>query len=225
MWKGIWNKNERINKIILEMLIKADGFDSGAGSFDVDDWKEYTNEFYAKLNIQNSDSVFEIGCGSGAFLYPLYLQGNRVGGVDYSSVLIELANKIMPQANCLEKEAINIDDSSYDFIISHGVFHYFESLEYAKLVIEKMIKKANKKIAILDINDKAKEDIYHKIRMGAMSKEQYQEKYKDLDHTFYDKDWFVSIAKEFGLKVEIFDQDFENYTNSKLRFNVIMEKS
>ena len=225
MWKGIWNKNERINKIILEMLIKADGFDSGAGSFDVDDWKEYTNEFYAKLNIQNSDSVFEIGCGSGAFLYPLYLQGNRVGGVDYSSVLIELANKIMPQANCLEKEAINIDDSSYDFIISHGVFHYFESLEYAKLVIEKMIKKANKKIAILDINDKAKEDIYHKTRMGAMSKEQYQEKYKDLDHTFYDKDWFVSIAKEFGLKVEIFDQDFENYTNSKLRFNVIMEKS
>ena len=31
-WKEIWNKEERVNKIVLETLIKADGFDSGAGS-------------------------------------------------------------------------------------------------------------------------------------------------------------------------------------------------
>ena len=50
-WKQIWNKDERINKIILEGLIKADGFDSGAGSFTVDDWIIYTNELYDELNI------------------------------------------------------------------------------------------------------------------------------------------------------------------------------
>ena len=27
-WKQIWNKDERINKIILESLVKADGFNS-----------------------------------------------------------------------------------------------------------------------------------------------------------------------------------------------------
>ena len=31
-WKEIWNKEERVNKIVLETLIRADGFDSGAGS-------------------------------------------------------------------------------------------------------------------------------------------------------------------------------------------------
>ena len=41
-WKQIWNKDERINKIILESLVKADGFNSGAGSFTINDgsWDE-----------------------------------------------------------------------------------------------------------------------------------------------------------------------------------------
>ena len=38
------------------------------------------------------------------------------------------------------------------------------------------------------------------------------------------KNWFKEIAKESSLKVSIFDQTFENYPNSSLRFNVIMEK-
>ena len=79
-WKQIWNKDDRINKIILETLIKADGFDSGAGSFTVDDWIDYTGELYDKLNIANSDSIYDIGCGGGAFVYPLHLKNHVVGG-------------------------------------------------------------------------------------------------------------------------------------------------
>ena len=80
-WQKIWNKNDRVNKIILENLIKADGFDSGAGSFAVDDWIKYTNELYDKLDIQSNNSIYDIGCGSGAFVYPLYLNNYVVGGV------------------------------------------------------------------------------------------------------------------------------------------------
>jgi hypothetical protein len=81
-WKKIWNKDERVNKIILESLIKADGFDSGAGSFTVNDWINYTNEFYKVLDIKSNDSLYDIGCGSGAFVYPLYLDNHKlvVGG-------------------------------------------------------------------------------------------------------------------------------------------------
>jgi len=57
-----------------------------------------------------------------------------------------------------------------------------------------------------------------------MDKQEYKEKYKGLDHFFYEKNWFKEIAKEFNLKISIFDQTFENYSNSSLRFNVIMEK-
>jgi len=79
-WKKIWNKDERINSIILECLIKADGFDSGAGSFSVEGWKKYTQEYFEKLDINSGDTIFDVGCGSGAFLYSLYLQSHRVGG-------------------------------------------------------------------------------------------------------------------------------------------------
>ena len=76
-WKRIWNKDERISKIILESLIKADGFDSGAGSFNVDDWITYTNELYDELNISKNNSFYDIGCGSGACAYPLYLKSHK----------------------------------------------------------------------------------------------------------------------------------------------------
>lgn len=79
-WKEIWNKQDRVNKIILESLMKADGFDSGAGSFLVDDWIEYTQILFKKLEIKKDQSVFDVGCGSGAFIYPLYLQNHTVGG-------------------------------------------------------------------------------------------------------------------------------------------------
>ena len=224
-WKKIWNKDERINSIILECLIKADGFDSGAGSFSVEGWKKYTQEYFEKLDINSGDTIFDVGCGSGAFLYSLYLQSHRVGGVDYSKTLVDLAKTIMPSSHYICDEALNIDDdSTYDFVVSHSVFHYFKDLDYAKAVINKMIQKSNKKIGIFDINDKDKKDEYHKIRMGDMGEQEYKEKYKGLEHLFYEKNWFIEIAKEFNLKISVFDQTFEDYSNSNLRFNVIMEK-
>jgi len=97
-WREIWNKSDRIDDYILETLIKADGFDSAAGSFTLKNRKTYTQDFYNILSIKSNESVFDIGCGSGAFLYPLYLSSIKVGGIDYSSPLIDLANRVMK--NC-----------------------------------------------------------------------------------------------------------------------------
>jgi len=87
-----------------------------------------------------------------------------------------------------------------------------------------MIQKSNKKIGIFDINDKAKESLYHQIRMNSADMDDYEQKYKGLKHMFYEKRWFKEIAKEFNLKISIFDQTFKNYSNASLRINVIMEK-
>jgi len=57
-----------------------------------------------------------------------------------------------------------------------------------------------------------------------MSKEEYEIKYRGLEHMFYSKEWFENIAEKLNLKITIFDQSFKNYANSELRFNVIMEK-
>ena len=224
-WKTIWNKNTRVNHIVLEMLIKADGFDSPTGHFSVEDWIAYTNLLYKSIGVEKGDSIFEVGCGSGAFLYSLYLKNHSVSGVDYSKILISLAQSILSEGSFANKDAIEIDiEKRYDINVSHGVFFYFKDLEYAKQVLLKMIQKSNKAVAILDINDKAKEERYHELRMQTMSKEEYEEKYKGLDHLFFSKEFFREIAKEENMEIEIWDQDFEKYNNSQFRFNVVMRK-
>jgi len=224
-WREIWNKSDRIDDYILETLIKADGFDSGAGSFTLKNWKTYIQDFYNILSIKSNESVFDIGCGSGAFVYPIYLSGIKVGGIDYSAPLIDLANRVMKNCDFQQIEALKMDFKiKYDFVISHSVFHYFKNLEYAEDVIEKMLLKSTKRIGIFDINDKSKKSEYDKVRMGKMNKHEYAKKYEGLDHLFFEKKWFEEIAKKYGVEIKIFDQKFKGYSNSKLRFNVIMTK-
>lgn len=224
-WQKIWNKSDRVDDYILQTLIKADGFDTGAGSFTLKNWKIYTQELYNKLSVKSNESVYDIGCGSGAFLYPLYLSNIKVGGADYSSPLIDLANRVMKNCDFETREASKIDFKiKFDHVFSHSVFHYFINYEYAEDVIKKMLLKSTKSVGIFDINDKSKKSEYHKIRMGNMNKHEYAQKYDGLDHLFYEKRWFEEIAEKYSVNIEIFDQNFKDYSNSKLRFNVIMTK-
>ena len=195
-WKKIWNKEDRINKIVLECLVKLNGFDSGSGKFGVEDWILYCEEHFKKMGIRGSDSIFEIGCGSGAFLFMLYLKQHLVAGIDYSPKLVGLANKFMPETNIKVNDAISYkQDKKYDVVLSHGVFFYFESLEYAEIAIRKMVDTSKRVIAILDICDEDKKEIYHKIRINkfiedGFTEEEYWKHYKGLDHLFFSKGFF-----------------------------------
>lgn len=224
-WRKIWNDDNRVKNIILDCLVRADGFDGGAGSFSVDDWLYYTNMHYEQLEIDASDSLFELGCGSGAFLYPLYLSGHKIGGLDYSETLIEIARRFLPGAGFVVQDALSLNTSElFNVVFSHSVFHYFESHAYAKTVVPRMLEKSKKKVAIFDINDFSKRDLYEQVRMAGLSASEYKKKYKGLDHQFYCKEWFEELADEFGVSIKIYDQSYEKYTNSELRFNVILEK-
>ena len=211
-------------------MVKANGFDTGSGKFSVHDWITYCKSHYKKIGIRTSDSIFEIGCGAGAFLFLLYEKQHAVAGIDYSSELIKLANKFMPKANFKETDATSFSqDQKYDVIISHGVFFYFESLQYAEEVAKRMINAAVKKIAILDICDFDKKEIYHEVRISKFIEEghtedEYWKHYEGLDHLFYTKDFFRDLGKQHNLNTEIYDQNYQNYENSKLRFNVIYTK-
>lgn len=218
-WQEIWNKQERVNNAVLDCLLKADGFDCGAGKFNAKDWMQYVT----KIDINPSDSIFEVGCGSGAFLFALKLKGygSELNGLDYSDSLIDLASMFFNNKSFKCDEAINVDiKHTFDVVMSHSVFLYFENLDYAKEVLIKMIKKSTKKIVILDIPDKSKEKYYYAVRM----KNTDSKKYEGLNHMLYDKNWFSDIALQFNLKCNIFDQNFLKYGNSKIRFNVVMTK-
>ena len=46
-WKEIWDKKDRVQKYILECMVKSDGFDS-LGTFQVQNWSVYR---YSKLDV------------------------------------------------------------------------------------------------------------------------------------------------------------------------------
>ena len=92
-----------------------------------------------------------------------------------------------------------------------------------------MVDTSKRVIAILDICDEDKKEIYHKIRINkfiedGFTEEEYWKHYKGLDHLFFSKGFFENLGKKYNLKTEIYDQTYKNYENSKLRFNVIFTK-
>lgn len=224
-WKEIWNKRNVSAETTLEELLKEDGFDSGAGKMGVEAWREYGKFIHEKLKLNGDDTIFEIGCGSGAFLYLFYELGYKVGGIDYSEVLVNKAKVIMPKMEINVAEAIDLDSSKKnDIVVSNGVFHYFPNLEYAEKVIEKMINKAFKKVSILEVPNINLQEESEKARRGMLPKGEYEEKYKDLPHLYYDQNWFYEIGRKYNCKVNTFPQNIKGYGNNKFRFNCIMEK-
>ena len=108
-WKDIWEKKSRVNNIVLECLIKANGYDSLGSSFSADDFIGYVGELFSFVGIEKKHSIFDVGCGSGAFVYEHFLCGGVVGGIDYSSQLIGIAKGFMPNADFLEGDARKIN--------------------------------------------------------------------------------------------------------------------
>ena len=75
-WHKIWAQRARIaNHYIMEALIRSDGFDSGTGEIDVLRWDAYLTQFSKQFLLEKKATIIEVGCGCGAFLYPLYLKG------------------------------------------------------------------------------------------------------------------------------------------------------
>mgnify|MGYP001177756198 FL=1 len=228
-WKEIWNNQNRVEKIILECLIKANGFES-TGKFEYKNWLEYTNILYKQIGIKNLDKIFEFGCGAGAFLYPLYLQKYDVNGIDYSETLIKLAKAFINSDNFSVRDCYYFNSEKlFDVVFCHSIFQYFPNLEFAEIVFKNMYNISSHKLAILDVCDNDKYNIYHEGRMqkfienGGNQKE-YLEKYSSLKHKFYDKEWFMNLGKKYSLETSIKDQNYSHHENAKYRFNVIYSK-
>ena len=69
-----WQKVRESRKLtthgsVQEQLIRANGFDSGVGEVDIDRYTHFVNYHSELINLKPGESVFEVGCGSGAFLY------------------------------------------------------------------------------------------------------------------------------------------------------------
>jgi ubiquinone/menaquinone biosynthesis C-methylase UbiE len=226
-WKKIWEKRSTTTRLLWELqdLIRLDGFDVGAGFIDIADWRSNARAISETLGICDNQSVYEVGCGSGAFLCALMeLHAISVGGLDYSHSLIDVARRVIQGADFSAIEAVDIlSDLKFDYVISHGVFHYFD-LDYAERVLEKMIKKSNVAVGVFEIPNLEKKVRSEEMRRGLLGNEEYDQKYTGLEHTYYSRKWFKEIGIANGLSVEFFESCVPNSEQSSFRFNCVLRK-
>lgn len=223
-WREVWDRRQLDASLRspLARLMAADGLDTGFGSVTEEAWRGFVQQVTSAFAVGAETTIFEVGCGAGAFLYDLYERGCAVAGLDQSAALVSYARQAMPRGQFTVADAASIDVAEpYDMVISCGVFLYFPSLDYARTVIGLMAAKARRAVAILDVPDLARREQALALRRRALGAAAYEAKYGGLDHLYYDKDWLMDALDACGLvRVRAEDQAIPGYANAAYRFNV-----
>lgn len=223
-WQQIWRDRllPRDGHIGLSQLMAADGFDA-FGGVDEHAWRSYIGMFTARMDIRPGESVFEVGCGAGAFLLPLSEAGCTVGGIDYSPELVAVARAAIPTAQIDVADAIDLNVvAGFDVVVSNGVFLYFPDFEYAAEVLARMLAASQRGIAVLDVPDLARQAEATSARQKWLGEESYSQKYVGLRHLYYERDWFESTIGDSDFDVEVADQELRGYFHTPYRFNVFV---
>lgn len=226
-WRGIWEQRTPSGSATPDLgeLIALNGFDSGAGYVSVEDWRANARAIAAHLDLSSSDSIYEVGCGSGALLYALLENKTfAIGGIDYSHVLIAAARKAIPAGHFTVGEALETKpEPVVDWVIAHSVFHYLD-LVCAERVLAIMKQKAAKGVAVLEVPDNATRAEAEMMRRGKLTPGEYDKKYAGLKHTYFDRDWFSQQAAKHGATCEIAQSFIPNSDQSRFRYNIIIKK-
>ena len=227
-WLDVWSKrNTDSKKINLSELILLNGFDSPLGNMKENDWTNYVDNIIRNYGLNYGSSIFEVGCGSGAFLYPFYNSNYKISGIDFSKNLVSIANRIFKlNTNKIQTcSAEKLDYSNkFHFVVSNHVFHYFPSLNYSFEVLEKMFLKCSKKVILLGLpNYDFKIESENK-RRGILTFKEYEKKYSNLNILYFKKDDFKNFAEKKNANVEFFNHQMPGFVQNKFRFDCVISK-
>ena len=168
-------------------------------------------------------SVFEVGCGAGALLHGFYELGCRVGGLDLSDSLIELARQVMPEGDFRVGDAATFTATeTADVVIAGGVFIYFQSQTYARRVLQAMTGAARHAVLVLDLPDRATELKARTTRIAALGgPDEYAKQYEGLEHQYYDREEMRAFLAASGCaSVDTDNVRIPGYANAAFRFDL-----
>ncbi len=220
-WRAVWEQPRTggRERDLLTRLLIADGF-HGPGGVATAAWRAYLAEVEGRMRLSREASLFEVGCGAGAFLWPFHQQGRTVGGVDYSSRQVRRAAGVMPTGGWSVGEADSLDPSPrYGAVIANSVFQYFPDFSYAERVLRLMAAKSAGPLAILDVPDAAQSERILQTRRAALPPGEYDRLYAGLCHLMFPRDWFHNVL---GSNARIEDQCISGYRHAPVRFNVFV---
>lgn len=228
-WLKVWKKksNSSFSKNY-KKLLEMNGWDTGVSSFSINDWKRFINSIIEKFRISHKDNIFEIGCGSGAFLIPFYKKNINCFGSDYSIKFVKICKKLMKKGVFIKSEANNLKKFKkykFDYIFIHSVFQYFENINYARQVLYqiKEISQKNTIIFILDIPDLEKKKYWEKDIINSIGKDEFRKKYSILRHQFYKFSFFKTFCEKNDLSLTNIPKIKLKKKSSKYRFNLMIK--
>lgn len=185
----------------LDRLMAADGLHA---SITEPAWRGFVEYVAETIDVGPGTRVFQVNCGGGSFLRPLWENGYGVGGLDRSPDLIRLATEAMPEGRFTLGDASALDPAEpWAVVAACSTFGSFPDLDYARGVLARMAAKATHAIAVLDVPDIDRTD-------GAPP-----------GGLFYDRAWMFRMLAEIGaIAVQIEEQKIEGYAYAPFRFNV-----
>ncbi|WP_404406321.1 class I SAM-dependent methyltransferase [Jeotgalibacillus malaysiensis] len=104
-------------------------------------YKEILNTIFNTVMNQENAEVLDIGFGTGVLTNKLYENGHLIDGIDFSSEMISIAKKKMPEANLIEWDISNglppaLQEKKYDFIVSTYTLHHLNDEEKVTFIRE-----------------------------------------------------------------------------------------
>jgi SAM-dependent methyltransferase len=224
-WDAVWaTRTAQLSGggSVLSALLVADGRDTPYGQVDEAEWVAFVQRCAARLALDQGGSVFEVGCGAGAFLYVLSRSGYAVSGIDRSPALVGSARQCMPEAHFEVADAAELPlTPPVEAVVSCETFMYFASADYARTVLSRMAAKATGAVAVLGVPDAAKKEeaLDHRMRLAG-GRRAYEARYRGLEHLYLERDWLAACFADCGLvDVEVDDQLLPGYDNAAFRFN------
>ena len=223
-WRSIWDSKilEAHHGTELNELLRIAGFSSPFGRLEgTAAWLDYAARQAQAMGLRPEDSLYEVGCGAGAFLYPFHRAGHRVGGNDFAPGMVDAARRAMPDGDFQVLEAAETPQAPMsDVVVSNGVFLYFPDKDYAATVLRRMVAKARRYVGVFDVCDLDRRDEALAARRDAMGAKAYEAAYHGLDHLYLDRQWFAETLADLPVRVETADQCLEGYGNASFRYNV-----
>lgn len=128
-------------------------------------YKDVLNYIYNQVRKQTDANVLDIGFGTGILTTQLYNEGYKITGLDFSSNMIDIAKKKMPNAllinwdftKGLPNEIVN---SNFDYIISTYAIHHLNDKEKIKFIQSLLnLLNTNGKILIGDVSFETRKEL------------------------------------------------------------------
>lgn len=159
------------------------------------------------LKLTKGISIAEFGSGNSSILFWLKEVHNAdVYGFDISKSLVSLSKKITPgnyYTISADIDRLPIHDKQVDWCISNSSFQYLENEQYARLVIQEMLRISNRGILITDIKNAEYAEQFKDLQACRqnITRKELDIKYKDTPLLFFSKSFFDYLRTEYNISV------------------------